>query len=165
MTDLEPAPESLLKFVQCKCKLSTANSCGRNTCSCCKHGLKYATACGHCRGESCRNAEETVYNNCDNYNISKIHVIATFCFYNHLIFIFTQPIIIVICNAFLTSKFFHLNSDLASLFEQVTSNGLTVNIPKSQSMLLSRRHCCNQLSSLQLLLNGIVIRSQLNIQE
>ena len=28
MTDLEPAPESLLKFVRCKCKLSTANPCG-----------------------------------------------------------------------------------------------------------------------------------------
>ncbi len=25
MTDLEPAPQSLLKFIHCKCKLSTAN--------------------------------------------------------------------------------------------------------------------------------------------
>ena len=65
MTDLEPAPESLLKFVRCKCKLSTANPCGNNTCSCRKHGLKCVTACGDCRGESCRNAEEIVYNNCD----------------------------------------------------------------------------------------------------
>ena len=63
MTDLEPAPESLLKFVCCKCKLSTANPCGSNTCSCCKHGLKCVTACDDCRGESCRNAEETIYNN------------------------------------------------------------------------------------------------------
>ena len=65
MTDLEPAPESLLKFVCCKCKLSTANPCGSNTCSCRKHGLKCVTACGDCRGESCRNAEETIYNNFD----------------------------------------------------------------------------------------------------
>ena len=73
MTDLEPAPESLLKFVRCKCKLSTANPCGSNTCSCRKHGLKCVTACGDCRGESCRNAEETVYNNnyCDDYIISE----------------------------------------------------------------------------------------------
>ena len=28
MTDLEPAPESLLKFITCKCKLSTVNPCG-----------------------------------------------------------------------------------------------------------------------------------------
>ena len=33
ITDLEPAPYSLLKFIQCKCKLSTANPCGSNTCS------------------------------------------------------------------------------------------------------------------------------------
>ena len=65
MMDLEPAPESLLKFVRCKCKLSTANPCGSNTCSCLKHGLKHVTVCGDCRGESCRNAEETTYNNFD----------------------------------------------------------------------------------------------------
>ena len=57
MTDLEPAPESLLKFVRCKCKLSTTNPCGSNICSCRKHGLKCVTACGDCRGESCTNAK------------------------------------------------------------------------------------------------------------
>ena len=71
MTDLEPAPESLLKFVCCKCKLSTTNPCGSNTCSCHKHGLKCVTACGDCRGESCRNAEETIYNNFDDDNTSE----------------------------------------------------------------------------------------------
>ena len=71
MTDLEPAPESLLKFVGCKCKLSAANPGGSNACFCHKHGLKCVTACGDCRGESCRNAEETVYNNCDNCIILK----------------------------------------------------------------------------------------------
>ena len=61
MTDVDPAPESLLKFVLCKCKVSTRNPCGNNTCSCRNHGLKCVTACGDCRGESCRNAEEIVY--------------------------------------------------------------------------------------------------------
>jgi len=66
MTDLEPASESLLKFFQCKCKLSTANPCGNNTCFCCKHGLKCTTACGNCRGENCRNSKEIAYDDCDN---------------------------------------------------------------------------------------------------
>ena len=66
MPDLEPTPESLLKFVHCKCKLSTANPRGSNTNSCRKHGLKCVTACGDCRGESCRNVEQTFYNNFDN---------------------------------------------------------------------------------------------------
>lgn len=61
MTDVDPAPENLLKFVRCKCLLSTKNPCGYNTCSCRKHGLKCVTACGHCRGESCRNAVGIVY--------------------------------------------------------------------------------------------------------
>ena len=97
MTDLEPALESLLKFVRCKCKLSTANPCGTNTCSCRKHGLKCVTACGDCRGESCRNAKETVYNNCDDYIISDSH----FLFYNH----YFHTTNIVIYNAYLMSKF------------------------------------------------------------
>ena len=65
MTDMEPAPDNLLKFVRCKCKLSTANPCGSNICSCRKHGLKCCGACGDCRGESCRNAEEIVCDDCD----------------------------------------------------------------------------------------------------
>ena len=60
MTDLDPAPESLLKFVRCKCKLSSKNPCGSNICSCRKNGLKCITACGDCRGESCKNAEEVI---------------------------------------------------------------------------------------------------------
>ena len=59
MTDVEPAPESLLKYVRCKCRLSTRKPCGNNTCSCRKHGLKCVTACGDCMGESFRNAEDT----------------------------------------------------------------------------------------------------------
>lgn len=58
MTDLGAAPESLLKFVRCKCKLSSRNPCGSHICSCRKNGLICVTACGDCRGEGCRNAEE-----------------------------------------------------------------------------------------------------------
>ena len=87
MIDLEPAPETLLKFIQCKCKLSTTNPCGNNTCSCHKHGLKCVIACGDCRGESCRNAEETIYNNYDDYSCDSN---VLFSFYSHLSFIITQ---------------------------------------------------------------------------
>ncbi len=60
MTDIDPAP--------CKCKLTTRNPCGSNTCSCRKHGL-----CGDCRGESCRNAKETFYEEAtDLDNISEL---------------------------------------------------------------------------------------------
>ena len=65
-TDLDAAPESLLKFVRCKCKLSARNPCGNNSCSCRKHGLKCVTACGDCRGESCQNAEEVTLDDEDN---------------------------------------------------------------------------------------------------
>ena len=34
MTDLPAAPETLLKFVHCKCKLTFRNLCGTNACSC-----------------------------------------------------------------------------------------------------------------------------------
>ncbi len=58
MTDLTPAPENLLKFVRCKCKLSSRNPCGTNACSCRKNGLKCVSACGDCQGEGCYNSED-----------------------------------------------------------------------------------------------------------
>ena len=61
MTDRAAAPEGLLKFVRCKCKLSSKNPCGTNLCSCRKNGLKCVTACGDCRGENCRNAQDIIY--------------------------------------------------------------------------------------------------------
>ena len=61
MTDMAAAPETLLKFVRCKCKLSSRNPCGTNLCSCRKHGLKCVTACGDCRGEGCGNAEDIIF--------------------------------------------------------------------------------------------------------
>ena len=52
----------------------------------------------------------------------------------------------------------HLNLDLASVFVWVTSNGFAVNVSKSQSMLLARRHRCHQLSSIQFFLNDTVLQ-------
>ena len=60
MTDQDAAPESLLKFVRCKCKLTSKNPCGTNLCSCRKNGLQCVTACGDCHRESCNNAEEAI---------------------------------------------------------------------------------------------------------
>jgi len=94
MTDLEPAPESLLKFVGCKCKLSTANPYSSNTCSCCKHGLKCVTACGDCRGTTIV-MSILFQNSCDSYLFASI----TILFYFHT----TK---IAISNVFLMSKFF-----------------------------------------------------------
>ena len=53
MTDIKAAPENLLKFVRCKCKLSSKNPCVLMP----KNGLKCVTACEDCQGESCNNAE------------------------------------------------------------------------------------------------------------
>ncbi len=51
MTDLEPAPEFIIKFIRCKCKLSARSPCSSNVCSCRKHGLKCVSACGDCHGQ------------------------------------------------------------------------------------------------------------------
>ena len=67
MTDINAAPENLLKFVRCKCKLSSKNPCGTSMCSCRKHGLKCVTACEDCRGENCNNAEEILDVEEDNF--------------------------------------------------------------------------------------------------
>ena len=60
MTDLDAAPDSLLKFVRCKCKLSSKNPCSTNVCSWCKNGLKCVMACGDCHGEVYNNSEDLV---------------------------------------------------------------------------------------------------------
>ena len=45
-TDMQPALESRLKFVRCKCKSATKYVYRKNLCSCQKHGLKWWVACG-----------------------------------------------------------------------------------------------------------------------
>ncbi len=57
ITDLEPAPEFIIKFIRCKCKLSARSPCSSNVCSCRKHGLKCVSACGDCHGQNCQNSE------------------------------------------------------------------------------------------------------------
>jgi len=60
-TDLEPAPENILKFIRCNCKVSTKNPCGTKVCSCKKNGLKCVVACGNCHGQQCNNSESIIY--------------------------------------------------------------------------------------------------------
>ena len=57
---MQPAPESVLKFVRCKWKLTSKNLCRTHLCLCQKHGLKCMVACGECRGESCGNSVDII---------------------------------------------------------------------------------------------------------
>ena len=54
-TDLPPAPECILKFIRCNCKVNSRNPCGTRTCTCQKNGIRCVTACGDCRGIFCNN--------------------------------------------------------------------------------------------------------------
>ena len=54
-TDLEVAPEFLLKVIRCNCKTASRNTCGTSACSCKKNGLTCVPACGDCRGVFCNN--------------------------------------------------------------------------------------------------------------
>ena len=60
LSDDVVAPEKLLKYVRCKCKLSAKNPCGGNTCLCRKNGLSCVAACGDCRGENCLNINKVI---------------------------------------------------------------------------------------------------------
>ena len=57
MTDLDAAPQNVLKFIRCKCKAGSKNQCGSKLCSRQKHGLKCVLACVGCHGETCCNME------------------------------------------------------------------------------------------------------------
>ena len=54
MTDLDPAPENILKLVRCNCK-SIKNLCGTNACTCRRTGISCISACGQCNGKDCNN--------------------------------------------------------------------------------------------------------------
>ena len=58
MTDLDPAPEELLKFVQCKCPVTSKILCSAKLCSCLKHGVTCVTVCSGCQRTECRNVNE-----------------------------------------------------------------------------------------------------------
>ena len=57
MTDSPPAPDDLLKIIQCNC----LTNCQNARCSCIKHGLKCSAACGNCHGSACSNASGNVW--------------------------------------------------------------------------------------------------------
>ena len=61
MTDLEPAPENILKFIRCNCKTTSNNPCGTRACSCKKNGPDCVTAYGNCYGQQCSNNEVIIY--------------------------------------------------------------------------------------------------------
>ena len=69
MTDIPSGPENLLKFVRCKCKISSRNPCGTNACTCRKNGLKCVTACGDCRENDCKNAEDIALDETEENNV------------------------------------------------------------------------------------------------
>ena len=51
-TELPPAPENLLKMIQCNCSTDCLNA----RCTCRKHGLDSSLVCGQCRGTGCSNS-------------------------------------------------------------------------------------------------------------
>ena len=53
--DMDVAPESVLKFIRCKCKSQNPNQCDTNLCTCFKHGIKCVEAWGGCHAVICKN--------------------------------------------------------------------------------------------------------------
>jgi hypothetical protein len=53
-TNLEPAPEHILKLVSCCCK----GECSTAKCSCFKSGIKCSSVCKYCEGAICTNSSE-----------------------------------------------------------------------------------------------------------
>ena len=68
-TDLEPAPGSLLKCIRCSYKVSSKNTCGTNSCTCRKSGVKCVSACTDCRGQNCNNTVDVVEDDDENYHL------------------------------------------------------------------------------------------------
>ena len=60
MTDLNVAPDNILRFIRCNCNISKKRPCSTNTCSCKKHGLVCVSACANCNGIDCENCENEV---------------------------------------------------------------------------------------------------------
>jgi hypothetical protein len=65
MTDIERAPEWLLKFICCNCNPLSKNACSSRVCSCKKNGLPCIAACGKCYGELCTNPNPNILARCD----------------------------------------------------------------------------------------------------
>ena len=54
MSDLKPAPQSLLKVIRCSCK----SDCKTKMCTCRKLGLTCSNVCGGCNGINCTNVSQ-----------------------------------------------------------------------------------------------------------
>lgn len=67
MTDLQVAPDDLLKIVRCKCK----TTCATMMCSCRKLGHTCFSACEHCHGKLCTNT--------DNLGVPEAHADREIC--------------------------------------------------------------------------------------
>ena len=63
-TDMDVAPESVLKFIRCKCKSQNRKQWGSNWCNCYMHGIHCIEACGGCHCVTCKN---TISINSKNY--------------------------------------------------------------------------------------------------
>ena len=70
-TDQQPAPEWILKFVRCKCKTFSKNTCGSMVCSCRKSGFTCVEACGECRGQFCNNQPDIAVNDLSDAELEK----------------------------------------------------------------------------------------------
>ena len=72
-TDLQAAPEDVLKVVRCQCKEGD-KWCRTPMCSCVKHGLDCVAACKNCDGELCHNpsSEAPRGNDVENEDISPL---------------------------------------------------------------------------------------------
>ena len=57
-TDKAVAPDNLLKVIRYKCKATSRNQCGTNSCTCRKHGIHCMSTCGECRRKECFNVEK-----------------------------------------------------------------------------------------------------------
>ena len=60
MTDLNAAPDNILRFIQCNCNVSKKRPYSTNTCSCKNHSLVCVSACGNCNGMDCENCGNEV---------------------------------------------------------------------------------------------------------
>ena len=57
MTDLNSAPDNILRFIRCNCNSLKKSPCSNNVCSCKRHGLVCVSACGDCHGVDCENCD------------------------------------------------------------------------------------------------------------
>jgi len=60
MTDLNPAPDNIVRFIRCNCDSSKKSPCSKNVCSCKRHGLVCVSACGDCHSVKFKNCDGKV---------------------------------------------------------------------------------------------------------